>query len=44
MIYTQQLILQPSRLEDAEDVFAYLHEPMVNCFACMKLSSLAEAR
>ena len=40
---TERLILRPFRLEDAADVFEYLKEPMVNCFACMKLNSLAEA-
>ena len=30
--------------EDAADVFEYLKEPMVNCFACMKVHSLEEAR
>ena len=44
MIETTRLILRPFREGDAEDVFEYLEEPMVNCFACMKLNSLEEAR
>lgn len=44
MIETERMILRPFRLEDAEDVFEYLKEPEVNCFACMKLSSMEEAR
>ena len=44
MIETERLILRPFRESDAEDVFEYLREPMVNCFACMKLNSLEEAR
>ena len=44
MIETDRLILRPFREGDAEDVFEYLKAPMVNCFACMKLDSLEEAR
>ena len=44
IIETERLILRPFVESDAEDVFEYLHEPMVNCFACMKLKSLEEAR
>ena len=44
MIETERLILRPFMASDAEDVFEYLREPMVNCFACMKLNSLEEAR
>ena len=44
MIETDRLILRPFREGDAADVLEYLKEPMVNCFACMKLNSLAEAR
>jgi len=43
MIETERLILRPFRIEDAADVLEYLAEPAVNCFACMKLNSLAEA-
>jgi ribosomal-protein-alanine N-acetyltransferase len=43
-VETKRLILRPFLESDAEDVFEYLHEPAVNCFACMKLNSLEEAR
>ena len=33
---TQRLILRPFTEADAADLFEYLHEPMVNCFADMK--------
>ena len=29
---------------DAEDALEYLKKPMVNCFACMKVNSLEEAK
>lgn len=44
VIETERLILRPFAPDDAEDVFSYLHEPAVNCFACMKLHSLEEAQ
>lgn len=44
MIETERLILRPFLEDDAADVFEYLAEPMVNCFASMKLNSLEEAR
>ena len=44
MIETDRLILRPFCAEDAADVFEYLKEPMVNCFACMKVHSLEEAQ
>ena len=44
MIETERLILRPFRKEDAADVFEYLEKPTVNCFACMKLNSLEEAK
>ena len=44
MIETKRLILRPFVETDAEDVFEYLEEPMVNCFACMKVKSLEEAK
>ena len=44
MIETIRLILRPFREEDAADVFEYLEHPTVNCFACMKLSSLEDAQ
>lgn len=44
MISTERLILRPFQPEDEADVYEYLKEPMVNCFACMKLSSPEEAK
>ena len=44
MLETDRLILRPFREGDAEDVFEYLNAPIVNCFACMKVHSLEEAR
>ena len=44
VIETERLLLRPFLEGDAADVFEYLKEPMVNCFACMKLESLEEAR
>ena len=44
MIETTRLILRPFCEGDAADVFEYLKEPMMNCFACMKVHSLEEAR
>lgn len=43
-IETERLILRPFQEGDAEDVFEYLNEPAVNCFASMKLHSIEEAR
>ena len=43
-IETERLILRPFTEADAEDVFEYLHEPAVHCFACMKLGSPEAAR
>lgn len=43
-IETERLVLRPFLIQDAEDVFEYLREPEVNCFACMKLASVEEAR
>ena len=42
-IETARLILRPFMERDAEDVYEYLKEPAVNCFACMKLHSIAQA-
>ena len=39
MIETERLILRPFVKEDASDLFEYLKEPEVNCFACMKINS-----
>ena len=43
MIETSRLILRTFREEDAADLYEYLKEPMVHCFACMKVNSLEEA-
>lgn len=43
-IETGRLILRPFLERDAEDVYEYLKEPAVNCFACMKLHSVEQAR
>ena len=44
VIETERLVLRPFRESDAADVFEYLAEPAVNCFACMKLNSLEDAQ
>ena len=44
MIETERLILRPFVETDYLDVFEYQKEPLVNCFACMKLNSLEEAK
>ena len=44
IIETERLILRPFRKSDAADVFEYLREPVVNCFANMQLNSLEEAK
>lgn len=44
MIETERLCLRPFLESDAQDLFDYLKEPMVNCFACMKISSMYEAK
>ena len=44
IIETERLILRPFRESYAADVFEYLREPVVNCFANMKLNSLEEAK
>jgi RimJ/RimL family protein N-acetyltransferase len=43
-IETERLLLRPFESEDAADVLEYLETPAVDCFACMKLHSLEEAR
>ncbi len=43
IIETQRLILRPFAESDAADVYEYLKEPAVNCFANMKLNSIEEA-
>ena len=44
VIETKRLILRPFLEADTADVYEYLKEPAVNCFASMKLHSLDEAR
>ena len=44
MIETGRLLLRPFVLEDAADLWEYLKAPSVNCFACMKLTSLQQAQ
>ena len=44
VIETKRLILRPFLETDAADVYEYLKEPAVNCFASMKLHSLDEAK
>ena len=44
VIETKRLILRLFLEADAADVYEYLKEPAVNCFAGMKLRSLDEAR
>ncbi len=44
IIETERLILRPFIESDAVDVYEYLKKPAVNCFACMKLNSLDEAK
>lgn len=44
IIETERLMLRPFLISDASDVFEYLREPAVNCFASMKLDSLEEAK
>ena len=44
MIETERLILRTFREEDAADLYEYLKEPMVHCFACMKVASVKEAK
>ena len=44
VIETERLILRSFLETDADDLFEYLKEPAVNCFACMKISSLKEAK
>jgi len=44
IIETERLLLRPFLEQDAEDVYEYLKKPAVNCFACMKLESVQEAK
>ena len=44
IIETERLILRPFVESDASDAFEYLHEPIVHCFASMKVNDMEEAR
>ena len=44
MIETDRLILRAFQDGDAEELYEYLKDPTVNCFACMKLHSIDEAQ
>ena len=44
VIETNRLILRPFLEGDAADVYEYLKEPAVNCFASMKMNSPDEAK
>ena len=44
MIETKRLILRPFHEGDVQDVYEYLHEPMVHCFEDMRTNSLEEAK
>jgi len=44
IIETERLVLRPFLEQDAEDVFEYLKEPAVNCFASMKLNTIDDAK
>ena len=44
IIETERLVLRPFIEDDSEDVYEYLKEPAFNCFACMKLNSVDEAK
>jgi len=44
IIETERLTLRPFLETDASDVLEYLHHPAVNCFACMELKSLDDAK
>ncbi len=44
ILETERLILRPFREGDENDLFEYLEKPSVNCFDCMKLKDIDEAR
>ena len=44
MIETERLLLRPFNEHDANDLYEYLNEPLVNCFACMKINTPDEAK
>ena len=43
-IETERLILRSFTEDDAADLYEYLHEPTVHCFACMKTNTPEDAR
>ena len=43
-IETERLLLRPFCESDASDALEYLRNPVPNCFACMKLDNLEEAK
>ena len=43
IIETERLKLRPFKPEDAKDLFEYLNEPLVHCFASMKINTLEDA-
>lgn len=43
-IETERLILRPFTVKDAEDLFSYLRDISINCFASMKVTTLEEAK
>lgn len=43
-LLTERLILRPFTIKDANDLLEYLKEPTVNCFACMKVANLEDAK
>lgn len=44
VIETERLILRPFQAGDEEDLYEYLHKPLVHCFYSMRLRSLDEAK
>lgn len=44
MIETNRLILRPFQKGDLEDLYAYLKEPLVHCFASMQTNTLEDAK
>ena len=44
ILETQRLIMRPFTEGDAEDVYAYLVEPLVNCYASMRLNAVDAAK
>ena len=44
MIETKRLILRPFQQGDEQDLYEYLHEPMVHCFYCLRVDTLEAAK